>query len=244
LETQKEKSAASPLNFIDMGIFSFLKNAPDQQPYVPGPYKDSAINLIYQLIFCDDINLYKSNAKPPVIYPYDILFKDGSSVADLQKIAVDTANDPRHRVLACNRLISLGHTPVNKELLGVIVEVALDEGLDVLASFCNGTARYINHTERLLVWETQDDEKANQLKDDLFNSSRAIVAAIGPWDKPRRPSPAKGNLRISFLVSDGLYFGEGPMNVLFNDTMAAPALTAATQLMQYLTATDLAHTKK
>jgi len=41
-------------------------------------------------------------------------------------------------------------------------------------------------------------------------------------------------VRISFLVTDGLYFGEGPINVLFSDALAAPALSSATALMQYL----------
>jgi hypothetical protein len=42
-------------------------------------------------------------------------------------------------------------------------------------------------------------------------------------------------MRITFLVSDGLYFGEGPINDLFNDPMAKPALITATELMRYLT---------
>jgi hypothetical protein len=65
------------------------------------------------------------------------------------------------------------------------------------------------------------------------------VNKIGVWDKPRRPNPTKGNVRITFLVSDGLYFGEGPMNILFNDEMASPALTNATELMKYLTEKSL-----
>lgn len=36
-------------------------------------------------------------------------------------------------------------------------------------------------------------------------------------------------------MSDGLYFGEGAIEVLFNDQMANPALTNATELMRYLT---------
>jgi hypothetical protein len=42
-------------------------------------------------------------------------------------------------------------------------------------------------------------------------------------------------LRISFLVSNKLYFGEGPIDVLFNDGLAGPALLAATNLMKYIT---------
>jgi hypothetical protein len=42
-------------------------------------------------------------------------------------------------------------------------------------------------------------------------------------------------VRITFLVSDGLYFGEGPANIFFKDPMAGPVLNAATQLLQFIT---------
>jgi hypothetical protein len=123
-------------------------------------------------------------------------------------------------------------------LLAVIVEIGLPQGLDVLASFKDGSARYINQTEKILVWETKD-ENSNILTSKLFAESANVVKQIGPWLEPRRPHPSKGNVRITFLVSDGLYFGEGPMNVLFNDPLASPALTAATELMKYLTEKSL-----
>ena len=58
----------------------------------------------------------------------------------------------------------------------------------------------------MIIWETTD-ATSNELTNQLFAESEKIVKQIGPWDKPRRPHPAKGNARISFLVSDGLYFG-------------------------------------
>ena len=75
--------------------------------------------------------------------------------------------------------------------------------------------------------------------EDLFSKSQHIVNQIGVWDQPRRAAPTSGNVRISFLVSDGLYFGEGPMNILFNDELARPALSAAVHLMRYLTDNSL-----
>ncbi len=226
-----------------MGLFGFLKKTPIQIQSSINPYKDSSINLIYNLLFCDNLNLYKEKIQAPYTYPVDILFSETSSLTDLQKIIDDKNSDPRNLILAYNRQLAIGHKPPNKELLAVIVEVGLDNGLDVLASFNNGTARYINHTESFLVWETTNDEAANKITNELFTCSQNIVNKIGVWDKPRRPSPTKGNVRITFLVSDGLYFGEGPMDVLFRDPMASPALTKATELIQYLTQKSL-DTKK
>ncbi|MBO9566427.1 MAG: hypothetical protein J7621_26870 [Niastella sp.] len=216
-----------------MGLFS--KKTPANTPVNNGPYQDSSTNFIYNLLFCDDLNLYVQNTKEPHIYPFDILFADDSSISDLQRVIDDPGADPRVKVLAYNKQLAAGHKPANKELLAVIVEIGLDDGLVVLASFHDGTARYINHTGNVLVWETTDDTNANAITRQLFNDSVKIVNQIGPWDKPRRPAPTRGLMRITFLVSDGLYFGEGPMDVLFNDPLASPALTSATQLMQYIT---------
>lgn len=220
-----------------MGLFNFLKKSSKETKIQTAidPYTESSTNLIYNLLFCDNLNFYKENTPQPYTYPFDILFSETNSVTDLQKIIDDKNSDPRIKVLAYNRQLANGHNPNKKELLAVIVEVGLDDGLDVLASFNNGTARYINQTGKILIWETTTDKIANELTNELFLKSQDILNQIGAWDKPRKQQPTKGNGRITFLVSNGLYFGEGPIDVLFNDPMASPALTKATQLMKYLT---------
>jgi len=222
-----------------MGLFNFRKKAPATVQANGGPYADSATNFIYNLLFCDDPDLYKTNTASPYTYPFDILFSETSSVTDLQKIIDDGSTDPRVRVLAYNKQRSVGHQPNKKELLAVIVEIGMDRGLDVLASFKDGTARYINQTGKVLIWESTTDENANELIRTLFSNGESIIAQIGPWDKPRKPAPTRNNARLSFLVSDGLYFGEGPVDVLFKDSLANPALTSATQILKYLTEKSL-----
>lgn len=217
-----------------MGLFGLFKKPQELENNSNDPYKEKATNLIYNLLFCDNFDLYKENTQPPYSYPFDILFSDKCSLTDLQKIIDDSTSDPRVKVFAYNKQIAKGHKPAKKELLAVIVEVGLDKGLDVLASFNNGTARYINQTGKMLIWETTD-QKSNELTKDLFLKSQNLVNQIGPCDKPRKSYPKKDNVRITFLVSDGLYFGEAPTNELFNDRMASPILTVATKLMKYLT---------
>ncbi len=213
-----------------VALFSFFKKTPTK----PAPYKNRGINLIYNLLFCDSLELFKANTQKPHIYPFDVLFSNASGITDLQKIMDDQNAESRLKVLACNKLLSKGHKPVKKELFGVIIEVALDEGLDVLASYSDGTARYINYTEKMVVWEASD-ETSSRLTKDLFAKSLEIVNNIGSWDKPRKPFPAKGMARITFLVSDGLYFGEGPIDAMFTDPFSSPALTTGAELMKYLT---------
>jgi hypothetical protein len=213
-----------------MGLFSFLKKEV-KGPYEP--YADGSTNLIYNLLFCDNLELYKNNYSQPYAYPFDVLFRGDNSSEDLQNV-IDNTVESRVKVLAYNKLRENENTPKVKELLAIIVELGLDNGLDVLASFADGTARYINQTGKMLIWETKDDI-SDKLTNDLFLKGRTVVDKIGPWDQPRRAYPTKGNTRITFLVSDGLYFGEAATNVLFADPLASPTLLAATALMQYLT---------
>ena len=195
--------------------------------------KDDPSDLIYELLFCDNIELYKANSDGSTDYPWNILFADNPDISELKEITSREDIESRVKILAYNRLKAFGEKIEKKDLLAVTVEVGLENGLDVLAAFRDGTARYINQSGKIIIWETVTEE-SQAITTDLFTKSADIVAKIGPWNEARRPRPAKGMVRITFLVSDGLYFGEGPMNVLFNDAMAGPALATAAQLMQYL----------
>ncbi|CAK6701227.1 hypothetical protein BBFGKLBO_03051 [Synechococcus sp. CBW1107] len=56
----------------------------------------------------------------------------------------------------------------------------------------------------------------------LFAVSQPVVNAIGPWEEARRAPPDRDTIRLTFLVSDGLYFGEAPMTVMQREPMAPP----------------------
>ena len=134
-----------------------------------------------------------------------------------------------------NLLFKDRNLPVSgeKEILSVIIEVGLPEGLDVVAAFKDGSARYINYSGKLIIWETRTNE-SDELISQLFSDSMDVVNKIGPWTEARRPAPTAGNIRLSFIVSDGLYFGEGPFEVLQNDPMGGPVIADAIKLMSFL----------
>ena len=197
------------------------------------PYSNPGYNKLYNLLFADDPGLFQNNEDKNQSYPWNIVLNEKATINELKIVAEDISVETRVRALACNILKSKGHTVDSKELLGIIVEVGLEEGLDVLAAYTDGTARYINHVEKMTVWDAATDQSQTLIKN-LFSAGLQVVKNIGPWNKDRLPAPAVGDIRINFLVADGLYFGQGPFEMLERDPMGGPVIRAATQLMVFL----------
>ena len=197
------------------------------------PYKNEGLNHLYELFFCDNEAAFRANHTSRDAHPWSALFAAMPDATALLQIAEDRSHESRARALAATKLHALGTPPADRELLGVIVEVGMEQGLDALAVYNDGTARYINHSESAVVLEAPNPA-VNELINNLWQQSIQVVNRIGPWDKPRLAPPETNSVRLTFLVSGQLYFGQGPINVLFNDPMAKPVLDAATQVMLYL----------
>lgn len=192
------------------------------------PYTDEAIARLYQGLFCDDLALYDNIGSE---YPWNALFSQ--STAELGGLLIHPSMDARIKLLAARELRLLQLMPPINELLGVVVEIHLPEGLDTLAAYRDGKATYINHSEKVIFWETETPE-SKKIVDCLFSSSNQVVKHLSPWQQERLAPPQINHLRINFLASHGLYFGQGPTTMLFNDAFARPALLAASDLMRYL----------
>ena len=202
------------------------------------PYALDAANHIYNLLFCDDLSLWKGGSDTQsdlarVLAP-------AADVASLRAIAAKETAESRVRVLAFNRLRAMGEKVTPGILLGTIVEVPLDGGLDTLAVFTDERIRYINQTGKMAVFESP----LPSMKDAIavvLAASKTVVSRVGPWDKPRLPPPPKGSVRLSFLVSDGLYFGQGPFAQLSKDAMAGPVIRHAGELLVLVTNAATGH---
>jgi hypothetical protein len=87
---------------------------------------------------------------------------------------------------------------------------------------------------------SRPDEQGNTalqpLVQNLFRASQAIVDHIGPWERGRLPPPKSGNIRLTFLVSDGLYFGEGPAPQMQRDPAAGQVIQNASVLLNQVVA--------
>ena len=193
------------------------------------PYKEEASNMIYNLLFCDDLDLYKANHHGDLIDPWNVLFASPQDKNKLVQLSESFSEETRFRILAYNALMKMSVPPKKKELLGVIIEVGLDDGLDTLAAYKDFSARYINFSGKMVICD-QDAKVTEKIKK-LLNATDPVVEKIGQWNKPRLEPPSKGIMRITILVSDGLYFVQGPMIYLQNNPFVGPVVSRATELM-------------
>jgi hypothetical protein len=197
-------------------------------PYAP--YSETAINDIYNMLFCDNLSAFLPSAgRAPVPWQL-VLSSEPPDIPALVALADDSNQEGRIRYLAYTRLRALGHTVPAKRLFGVIAEIPMPSGMDTLAAYSDGGVRHINYTSKLVIFEQVPSLQPYVQR--LFAVAGSAVARLGPWEESRRPPPKAGQVRITFLVSDGLYFGEGPMTTMQRDAIGGPVIQKAGELLQ------------
>jgi hypothetical protein len=155
----------------------------------------------------------------------------------LQSIARMPGIESRFRVQAWNSFRVAGGKPptsVEKEVLGVVVEVGMPKGQDVLAIYADQTAHYYNYAGGAVVWLRPDASLDREINSALA-AAAALAPMIGPWMGARRPPPSAGLARLNILTPSGLLFGEAPMRDLDRDKHSHPLMRAATAVMAKLT---------
>jgi len=150
---------------------------------------------------------------------------------------IETPNlESRHYLQSWHFLRSLGVNPPDdktKEIYGVIVEVTMKQGVDIVAAYADHTARYFNYSGKAVIWDHPDDSLKEVIKN-LIGAGKKIIHNIGPWENERPDVPPQRQARVSMLTPSGLHFGQAPFNVLAIDEMGGPIIKAATDLMQAL----------
>lgn len=215
------------LSLFGIGIVvSTQANAID----LPRPYAKDSVNFMYNLLFCDEPSLFHSMSDKKAEHWEEVLFLKPTE-KNVRELAENARKASRIRILAYNWLRENKKLLIKGLVLGVIVEVPLDGGLDTLAAYSDGSVRYINQTGKITVVEPSGSAEIENLAKELVDVSTPVVQQIGPWENDRLPPPSKGNIRMTFLASDGLYFGEGPLAIMRTDPMAAPVISKAVELL-------------
>jgi hypothetical protein len=120
-----------------------------------------------------------------------------------------------------------------KYVVGVVVEVGMPKGLDIVAAYRDHRARYFNYSGAGVLWERRDGS-LDGLIDELLQAGTVVAKAIGPWNQPRPPEPKNGTVRINLLTPSGIHLGQGPVEALNQDAMGGPILSASYGLMKRL----------
>ena len=120
-----------------------------------------------------------------------------------------------------------------KDVLGVVVDMGLDEGLDTLAGFADGSARYLNHSGAAVIWDVPD-MTVGQLVRGLLDAAGAIAVMTGVVEGARPEPPGPGGAMISVLTLGGIHVGAGSASALSADPWAGAVISAAVELMAEL----------
>jgi hypothetical protein len=193
------------------------------------PYGDGPGSALYNLLFAEDPTAFAALAGSggERLAP---LFADAVDEDAIAAIVSDEGVESRLRAIGYLRLRKAGLAVPKGVLLGVIIEMPLEGGLDTLAAYVDRRVRYINQKGGVSIVEDRAPSLQAPL-DALLHAAQTTVHRIGPWEGERLAPPKLGNVRLSFLVSDGLYFGEGRVEAIASDPLGGAVLHAGGQLL-------------
>jgi hypothetical protein len=163
--------------------------------------------------------------------------KDSAIIA-LKRITDMPALESRHYLQAWHFLRQVGVNPSPEKakiVYGVIVEVGVQGGADLVAAYSDHTARYLHHSGGGVIWEHPDTSLDSEVEV-LLKAGQAVATAIGPWEQARPPAPQGDTVRLNMLTPSGLHFGYGSFQNLYNEPMGRSIIDPATKLMQSLIA--------
>ena len=105
-----------------------------------------------------------------------------SAIAVLEKVLEMPQLESRHYLQAFHFLRGLGvNAPAEKAkaLLGVVVEIAMEKGLDLVAGYADHSARYYNYNSTGIVWK-RPNSTLDAAIDELLAAGSLVVQTIGP----------------------------------------------------------------
>jgi hypothetical protein len=154
-----------------------------------------------------------------------------------QEVAGSAKYESRQILQAWHFLRGAGVAPppeVADQVLGVVFERPVNTGRDTLAAYGDGSARYLNYSGKIIVWEDRAVAAVQAAIHDWLAVGQDVVGVVGAWDQPKLPALPVGHARLVMLTPGGHHFGQGPVEPLVVDPVARGFVAAATALMQLL----------
>lgn len=185
---------------------------------------------LHEPMFCDRPELYRPTA-PGSAAPWQaLLFNPAADTTAVRALADDATADSRVRALAYGWLRQRGAAVPRGELLGVVFEIVVNGGLDVLVAYGDGRLRYLNHAGGVAVIDalTPALRAAWQA---LIDHARPAAERAPAWLRQGAAPPGPGGARLVFLRSDGLHARQGRFDELQRDPATGPVLLAGAQML-------------
>jgi hypothetical protein len=130
-----------------------------------------------------------------------------SAIRYLRSVTI-LANDSLLQLWAWHNLRKFGRTPptsIASQVLGIVIEVPNEDNLDILASYADGTARYINHQGGVILWEDFD----NTISPLIFEGIRMARPMGDRTDLRENDLIHEGEVRLTILTPGGMYIWQG-----------------------------------
>jgi hypothetical protein len=221
---------------VPMNVLSFLwrrKRGEGAAAAFYHPYADGTANRLYNLLFCDNAELFRDHSAAAA-GALRVLVSKSTSAASLRAIVDAAGADSRLRALAAQRLLQSGQRSGSRFVsFGVLLEVPLPDGLEVLATYADGAVRYLDRSGRATVYDHGPPE-VRELAAEAVDHAQARALRLPPWSGARLPPPRVGDVRVSVLGSDGLRFVQGPFASLQKDPDTAALVSSAARLLRRL----------
>jgi hypothetical protein len=156
-----------------------------------------------------------------------------------QRTLVYVADNPdfetRTRLWAFTALRKIGVQPTalqGADVHGVVVEVPMEGGKDVLAAYADGSIRFLGHADNVIVREPMDDTKP--LVEDALSKAHPLLS-VPPAPRTHAPVP-EDRVRITALSAMGLHTIEAPWSELEPPGTYADFFASAAKLLERTTA--------
>ena len=147
-------------------------------------------------------------------YQYLKAGETGGTKRCLKEILSNPEAEVRDKLLAWRALRALGEKPppsVASQVHGVVMEVPIDNSIDTLVAYSDGTSRYVSGSGAgVIIWDSTDDSQVTKLAKNLIKSAEPLVEKAAIYDKHL---PAKDNvIRLSILTYGGIRVREGKVD--------------------------------
>jgi hypothetical protein len=183
---------------------------------------------LYDPLFCDQPVLYRP-APGSMPSPWQVLlFDERADAQAVRRLAADAQGDSRVRALAYGWLRTHRQPVPRDELLGVVFEVEIGGAVDVLAAYADGRLRFLNHAGRMAAFDSLPAALGSRWQA-LMAAARQASPAASAWQRAGSRLPGPGEVRVTFVRSDGLHRLQGRFDPMQRDATTGPLLVAGAQ---------------